>query len=134
MVRAMPLVKPTTKGWGMKRSSEPNFSKPNIIMKTPARMVEIISPSRPYCATTPAMMTTKAPVGPPICTRLPPNSEIRNPAMMAVTKPFSGDTPEATANAIANGKATMPTIMPENRSFVNCFFVYPFFKTLKNLG
>ena len=53
---------------------------------------------------------------------------------MAVTIPLSGDTPEATAKAIANGNATMPTMMPENRSFVNCFFVYPFFITLKNLG
>ena len=54
--------------------------------------------------------------------------------MMAVIMPLSGDTPEATAKAMAKGNATMPTITPENRSFVNCFLVYPFFSTLKNLG
>ena len=91
MVRAMPLVKPTTKGWGMKRNSEPNFSNPNIIIKMPARMVEIIRPSSPYCDTTPAMMMTKAPVGPPICTRLPPNNEIRNPAINQESRNDGGD-------------------------------------------
>ena len=29
-------------------------------------------------------MTMNAPVGPPICTRLPPSSEIRKPATIAV--------------------------------------------------
>ena len=134
MVNAIPLVKPTTRGCGIKRNSEPNFSNPNMIMKMPAKMVEIISPSRPYCATMPEIMMTNAPVGPPICTRLPPNKEIKKPAMMAVTMPLSGETPEATAKAMASGNATIPTIMPENKSLVNCFLEYPFFSTLKNLG
>ena len=64
-------------------------------------------------------MTTKAPVGPPIWTRLPPSSEIRNPATTAVTRPFSGDTPEAIAKAIASGIATMPTTTPAWRSARN---------------
>ena len=38
-----------------------------------------VMPSR---ATMPAMMTTKAPVGPPIWVREPPRAEIRNPATM----------------------------------------------------
>ena len=65
-------------------------------------------------------MTINAPVGPPICTRLPPNSEMRKPAMMAVMMPFSGDTPEAMPKAMANGRATMPTMMPARRSDMNC--------------
>ena len=36
------------------------------------------------------MITMKAPVGPPICTRLPLRSEMRNPATMAVYSPCSG--------------------------------------------
>lgn len=61
-------------------------------------------------------MTTKAPVGPPIWTRLPPNSEINAPATMAVNRPRSGATPEAMANANAKGKAMIPTLTPAKRS------------------
>ena len=35
-------------------------------------------------------MTMKAPVGPPICTRLPPSAEIRKPATTAVNSPTAG--------------------------------------------
>ena len=51
------------------------------------------------------MMTMNAPVGPPICTLLPPSKEMMNPAMIAVIIPFSGDTPDAIPNAMARGKA-----------------------------
>jgi len=34
------------------------------------------------------------------------------PAMMAVTSPLSGETPEAMAKAMARGKATIPAIIP----------------------
>ena len=78
-------------------------------------------------------MTTKAPVGPPICTRLPPNTEIKKPAIMAVNNPFSGDKPEAMAKAIARGIATIPTITPAMESEKNCFLVYPF-KVVNNFG
>jgi|GEM_PF-1387406 len=43
----------------------------------------------------------KAPVGPPICTLLPPKTEIMNPAITAVIIPFSGETPDAIAKAMA---------------------------------
>jgi len=36
--------------------------------------------------------------------------------MMAVNRPCSGLTPLAIAKAIANGKATMPTVRPAPRS------------------
>ena len=58
-------------------------------------------------------MTMKSPVGPPICTRLPPRAEMRKPATTAVYRPIAGgDTPaalatfsgmEAIPNAIAKG-------------------------------
>ena len=65
------------------------------------------------------MMTMKAPVGPPICTLVPPSSEMMNPATMAVMMPFSGVTPEAMPKAMAKGRATMPTMRPAKRSLVN---------------
>lgn len=40
-------------------------------------------------------MIMNAPVGPPICTRLPPSAEIMKPAITAVIIPLFGDTPEA---------------------------------------
>ena len=60
-----------------------------------------------------------APVGPPICTLLPPSKEMMNPAMIAVIIPFSGDTPDAIPNAMAKGKATIPTMIPAIRSDIN---------------
>ena len=38
---------------------------------------------------------------------------------MAVMMPFSGDTPEAMPNAMASGRATMPTMSPDIKSAVN---------------
>lgn len=64
-----------------------------------------------------------APVGPPICTLLPPKIEMTRPATMAVMMPFSGVTPDAMPKAIASGKATMPTIMPAMRSDMNVFLL-----------
>src|SRR6185369_2444816 len=78
-------------------------------------------------------MTMNAPVGPPMATRVPPNPEIRNPAMTAVKSPASGFTPEAIANAIASGNATIPTVMPDTRSAEKSLEVYPF-KVSNNLG
>ena len=52
-------------------------------------------------------MTINAPVGPPICTLLPPKNEMINPATMAVMMPFSGLTPEAIPKAMASGRATI---------------------------
>ena len=69
-------------------------------------------------------MMMKAPVGPPICTLLPPSSEMMNPATMAVMIPFSGVTPEAMPNAMASGRATMPTMTPAMRSLMNVLRLY----------
>ena len=60
-----------------------------------------------------------APVGPPICTLLPPSAEIRNPATIAVTSPASGGAPEAMAIAMLSGIATSATLIPANRSRTN---------------
>ena len=64
-------------------------------------------------------MTINAPVGPPICTLLPPRKETMNPPIIAVINPFSGLTPEAIPNAMASGRATMPTMIPAIRSAMN---------------
>ena len=61
-------------------------------------------------------MTINAPVGPPICTLLPPKAEIMNPAIIAVTKPSVGPTPDEIPKAIARGIATTATIIPAMRS------------------
>ena len=60
-----------------------------------------------------------APAGPPICTREPLNSEIKKPAMIAVKIPVSGFSPDAIANAIANGKATIATVIPAPKSLTS---------------
>jgi len=86
---------------------------------TPAISVATVRPSIPYFWTMPYTMTTNAPVGPPICTRDPPNAETMKPATIAVHRPRPGVTPLAIAKAIASGMATIPTIMPAVRSRVN---------------
>ena len=81
-----------------------------------------MSPASPYCCIIPYTITIKAPVGPPICTLLPPIIEMMNPAMIAVIIPFSGETPEAIPNAMASGKATIPTMIPAIKSAMNNSF------------
>ena len=88
----------------------------------PASIVATISPSVPYSATIPYMMTTNAAVGPPICTRLPPKNEMKKPAIIAVYSPCSGPTPEAIASAIDSGSAMMATMIPAMISFISCAF------------
>ena len=116
---AIPLVKPVTTGYGMNLIAAPKRARPRIMRRMPARIVQIVSPSTPWRATMPETITTNAPVGPPIWTRLPPRNEIRKPATAAVTRPVSGGTPEAIAKAIASGMATMPTTTPAWRSARN---------------
>ena len=70
----------------------------------------------------PYTTTINAPVGPPICTLLPPKKETINPAIIAVINPCSGLTPEAIPKAIAKGKATIPTIIPAIKSVKNFSF------------
>ena len=45
---------------------------------------------------------------------------------MAVIIPFSGVTPEAIPNAMARGRATIPTMIPAMRSDMNVFLLYVF--------
>ncbi len=106
---------------------EPNFNNPKITSIIPAINVAITSPSMPYFSMMPYIITTKAPVGPPIWTLLPPKNEIKNPAIMAVISPFSGDTPEAIPKATDNGKAIIATIIPAIKSFINPSLVNPSF-------
>ena len=57
-----------------------------------------------------------APVGPPICTRLPLSAAMIKPPTMAVNIPCAGVTPDAMAKAMASGSATTPTMTPAIRS------------------
>ncbi len=66
MVRAIPLVKPTTIGYGMYLMIVPRCSTPNIMRKIPAISVAMVSPSKPYCWMMPYIIIMNAPVGPPI--------------------------------------------------------------------
>ena len=101
----------------------PRWSTPKRMRKAPAMSVAMVSPSNPYCCMMPYMMMMNAPVGPPICTLLPPSSEMMNPATIAVMMPFSGVTPEAMPKAMASGSATIPTMMPAMRSDMKVFLL-----------
>ena len=116
MRTAIPLVNPTTTGRGMNFTADPRPVMPSRIKITPAIIVHIKRPSRPYFATMPKTTTTNAPVGPPICVDEPPSAEITNPATIAQYSPDCGGTPEAIANAIASGSATNPTVIPASKS------------------
>ncbi len=119
MMTAIPAVNPATTGYGMNLISTPSRNTPITTNITPAITVASANPPYPYPATIPASNGTNAPVGPPICTRLPPSAEIRNPAMIAVHNPCAGVTPDAIPNPIANGNATTPTVIPAARSAAN---------------
>ena len=81
---AMPLVKPMTTMRGMKRTAAPRPVRPIATRIMPAISVTMARPLMPKRSTMPAMITTKAPVGPPIWVREPPSAEIRKPATTAV--------------------------------------------------
>jgi len=76
----------------------------------------------------------KAPAGPPIWYRLPPRAETKKPPMTAAYKPRSGETPEATAIAIDNGKATIATVNAASMSFRKQPRSYPSASTVANFG
>jgi hypothetical protein len=69
---------------GMKRTALPMPVTPSPTSSRPAISVHMNRPSTPWTATIPETMTTKAPVGPPICTRDPPKAEMIAPATIAV--------------------------------------------------
>jgi hypothetical protein len=119
MISAMPMVKPSITASGMIRISRPARRYPATIRITPAMKVALRSPPIPCSAITEKTTTMKAPVGPPICTRLPPMAEIRNPATTAVTRPWAGSAPEAMAMASDSGSATIATVIPARRSARN---------------
>ena len=84
MMTAMPEVNPTMTGLGMKRMTLPSCRNPMISSIRPAISVAACSPAMPYCAVMPASTAMKAPVGPEICTRVPPRTEVASPATIAV--------------------------------------------------
>ena len=63
---AIPFVKPIVTGLGMYFMTEPIFISPMANNIRPAIIVHIKRACSPYVATTPDIITTKAPVGPPI--------------------------------------------------------------------
>ena len=102
----------------------------------PASKVHMINPLNPKLDTTPAIITTKAPVGPPIWNLLPPSRDIINPATTAVTRPVEGVIalhPHAMAKAMASGNATTPTVRPDVRSAKKVLRLYSR-RDLKRLG
>ncbi len=84
MITAMPVVKPTITGSGMNLMTPPSRPRPIASRMAPAISVATCRPAMPYCAVMPASTAMKAPVGPEICTRVPPSSAVARPAMIAV--------------------------------------------------
>ena len=103
----------------MNLNMAPILRNPMITSITPAIIVAIMSPCIPKSPTMPATITMNAPVGPPIRNLDPPNTDTRNPAMIAVMSPCCGVTPLAIPNAMARGSAIMPTMTPAARSEAN---------------
>src|SRR5688500_3362853 len=120
MITAIPAVKPTMTGLGMNLITVPSRAMPMSSKMTPAMSVAICKPAIPWVAVMPASTAMNAPVGPEICTRVPPNSDVATPATIAVYRPCAGVTPDAIANAMARGSATTPTTRPAAKSRGRC--------------
>ena len=71
------------------------------------------------------MITTNAPVGPPIWTGEPLNSAINAPPMIAENNPCSGVAPDAMANATESGKAMIVTLTAARKSRPKSIREYP---------
>ena len=83
MMTAIPLVNPVTRGLGTNLMTEPSRASPMASRISPAMNVAACNPAMPYCAVTPASTAMNAPVGPEICTRVPPSNEVARPANRA---------------------------------------------------
>ena len=119
----------------MNLNTAPILHSPIAMRITPAMIVAIVRPCMPYWATMPETMTMNAPVGPPIRNREPPKTEMRKPATIAVMSPCCGETPLAIPNAIARGRAMIPTTTPAMRSETKRSRLYrPFVKRWNYLG
>ncbi len=71
-------------GAGMNLMTPPSLARPIRTSIHPAIKVAACSPSMPYFAVIPERMAMNAPVGPAICTRLPPKSVTTRPPITAV--------------------------------------------------
>ena len=109
---AIPLVKPTITGFGIKRIYFPSFNNPMITSNTPARIMEATRPSIPYLSAMDTSTTVIAPVGPEICALVPPKIEVRIPVQMAPYTPAAAPAPESTPKLNASGNATNATEIP----------------------
>lgn len=116
IVMAMPEVKPNTTGNGIYSINLPNRINPINTRNMPDSNVAISNPDNPYCNDTGYKITTKAAVGPETLNFEPPVNAIMKPDIIAVYRPCCGGTPLAIANAIANGIAIIPTVMPAIKS------------------
>ncbi|OQB88328.1 MAG: hypothetical protein BWX86_02686 [Verrucomicrobia bacterium ADurb.Bin122] len=119
----MPLVNARDTGYGMNRMIEPSLAKPSTQRIAPAMIVHSHNPPCPWLCSTLYVMMTNAPVGPPICTRDPPNSAINAPPMIAVNNPCSGVAPDAIAKAIDRGNASVIALSPAKKSCRNVLAV-----------
>ena len=66
-------------------------------------------------------------VGPDICVFVPPKSAAKKLTKIAPYKPALGPNPELTPKASANGKATIPAVIPPNKSPLKCLKSNKFF-------
>lgn len=108
----IPIVKPIITCSGINLIILPQCSSPMIINIMPAKVVAICSPSWPNREEVASNKPMKAPVGPEIWVRVPPNADTQNAAMMEVYSPISGLTFDPIANAIDSGIVTIPTTIP----------------------
>ena len=116
MITAMPRVKPSITGQGMKVTARPSLSAPAAITTRPAIRLSTATTPTPWAATTGPSTTTMAPVGPETWMLEPPNTAAMTPATMAVIRPLSAPAPELTPKARASGSAMMPTVSPATMS------------------
>ena len=98
---------------------DPNLKRPNNIKIIPDKIIEIVSPIKPYVFKIVTVIRMKVAEGPPIWTRLPPNKAIKKPPIIAEWRPFSGETPEAIAKAIDKGRAIIYTTSTALKSLKN---------------
>ena len=112
MMTAMPEVKPTITGFGNELDDSAELREAHRQQDDAGHQGRDLQTVDAVLGGDAREHATNAPVGPEICTRVPPNRAVTTPATMAVYRPCSGFAPEAIANAIASGNATMPTTTP----------------------
>ena len=132
MVKAIPLVNPTTIGYGMNLKIAPHTAQAHHHQDDTRHDSGDDKALDTVLGHNAGHYHDERPVGPPIRYLEPPNTDTRKTGHYGSNESLLRSHPLAIPNAMASGRAMIPTITPAARSDANADELYlPFLNRLK---